>query len=1241
MKKILQSIVCLSISLPILNAQTHVNREWATTSGNPYALQWSASIVSAADELISVGNTSVAGQGANILLTKYTGTGAIAWQRNFNAGAAKNDYGVALARDNAGNIIVCGITDNSTTTNADIVLLKYNSAGTLLWSKTYNSTFSKNDAGTAIKIDASNNIYVAGSSEGSVTNNFDYLLLKYTSAGVLTWSNRYDYAGLTEVPVSITIDASSNIVVAGGSASSTTKWDYALAKYSPAGVYMGATRTTLPSTTGFDQPYDMEKDAAGNIYVTGKSSVDGINYNIKTVKFNSAYAIVWSQVYDGYGKEDLAYSLDIDAAGNVVVGGYATKSNNIKEMVAIKYNAAGTQLWRNNITGTNETADAYIKAITANDIGQYIILAEEKNLAGNKNVLVGKINADGGYIWNKSLQTTVDEIPLDINVASDGSVYISTVRTSASNSYRTYKYSDYTMNQNVINNATGQPVAKANELLVRFQASAMNVAAVDNTIGTKQIEFGDLSYFLTPAAYTAFRTAIGNVCGTETSPQLCSFTAIKVFKQDLTTQLTTSTNLGETIKIPDFWTTLLIVFPTNLNLNQTLTKLNSIPTIVAYSHANYIIKPTSVKLAKSDLVCRLDFPDTNSKVLIGANDPLYNSNQHSLHKISGSVFNNADINIEPAWDIIPSGGSSRIRCGVFDDGVDWKHKDFGWDFSNPSTSKIVAGWDFESNSDLKLLNFGYGLHGTQVTGIIGGVRNNNDGIAGIAGGNDLVPSGLSSKGISLYALRIFSYVQPPVFSYTLNYVADAIKNSSFLGQNYSYGLNLQSHSWTIGVQNAASLFTDTNIQLLSDAVHFANRNKVTVIAGRGNDGINAPSYPATFDDDWVINVGGTGDDGCFIHKSTIAGTPYNLGNVNGSFTASYGSNLDIAAPASDNMVYSMDFFNHFAYAPFAGTSSSAPHVSGVVGLLMSYLNTTSNSDFDKYNYNLAPEDCEQIIQHSAKDDNCITGYDDFVGHGRLDAGAALKLVEKPKNRLKHFGTSIYSQSTNSKTTVLFASSQSVSLTEDYKNNTNQWFKKGNYVVNIYKTNITVNHTLLPGDSIITFWPRNSSSSPFAYITSNSITPHEKIKINTCNNTNCSMSGYFYEVINNGVTIGWWPNNPNVTGSTNIEFEYSILVKNNNPPPVGINYVAPSINSLSLMPNPSNGLQTLKLNTNSIEKLQIILMDITGKTIKNMYSGISESGLNKIPLNVQDLANGIYLYKVQLGETKSYLRFIKQ
>ena len=165
-------------------AQTRVNKEWETSTGNPIGLQWSNSIMNVDNQVISIGNSLVANQGANVLLTTYNPDGSLAWQRDFNTSGANNDYGISITTDAAKNIYVCGTTDNGVTNNNDILLLKYAANGTLIWSTQYNSTFNKHDIGTALKVDATGNIFVVARSESS-TNNQDFLTLKFNSLGTV------------------------------------------------------------------------------------------------------------------------------------------------------------------------------------------------------------------------------------------------------------------------------------------------------------------------------------------------------------------------------------------------------------------------------------------------------------------------------------------------------------------------------------------------------------------------------------------------------------------------------------------------------------------------------------------------------------------------------------------------------------------------------------------------------------------------------------------------------------------------------------------------------------------------------------------------------------------------------------------------------------------------------------------------------------------------------------------------
>ncbi|MDO8998424.1 MAG: S8 family serine peptidase [Bacteroidota bacterium] len=1191
--------------------QVHVNREWRDFTGNPvfnpilnpFGLEWTKSIPSASAGLITVGHTQVTGQGENILVTKYNDGGSILWQSNYNTSGTQNDYGIDLIEDtNNGDVYIVGTTDNGGTTDYDVVVLVYNTSGVLQYSTSYDAN-GLNDIGTAINFDSNGYPIVCASSESSGTMS-DFLLLCYDPTLSLQWTpTTYDYASLIDVPVGIE-SVGGKIRIAGASANSLTDWDYTVAEFDEAnGSYLGDMRDNI-SGVGYDQPMAFVKDASNNTYVTGRASSDGINYDIRTMKINANNTIDWTQTFDGHGLEDVGNTIAVDGNGDVIVGGYSTKTNNKKELICLKYDASGSLLWKHTQSSKDGNADAYIKAITLNNTNNHIyFIAGEKGVGANKEALVGKIKSNGEKSWEKSIKGGYDYLPSDIQFGGYGSsgIFTIAIKDSTINVYETAMYTELEMDTNrIYNNNTGKPICKQNELIVRFQASSINTSAIDNQIGTKVMEFGDLSDFLTASAYTTVINAFSKYCD-----GLCDIKAVKIFKYLPSTYTVATSRLGESIRVPDFWATLVLKFPSNITIKQADTVFYNLPSVVAYAHPNYV-----------------------GETATPPNDSLW-TQQKSLYP--HVLYPNAHINVEEAWSIVTTGGLPFVKGGVFDTGVNWEHKDFGYDGVNPSSSKI-KGWDFSTNSDVKTVPGGGDSfdHGTPCAGIIGAIKNNVKGIAGIAGGNYTGSPGFSDKGVSLYSMKLMN---PTLFNSTVNYLADAITTSALQDSTvspYAYGLHFMNNSWVIQETGGSAFwYTDTNIVLLNEAVHFINRLNVTFVAARGNLGYNSSSYPANTDDDWVLCVGGTGIDGKYIHVT--------LASPNGEFDACYGGGIDIGAPASHSL--NMTTRKNGGWGSFNGTSSAAPHASGVVGLLMSYMNNPNGTDDYK---NLAPEDCEFIIQKSATDVDS-TNYDVLSGHGRLNAGKALRMVEKPYYALYHFGTNSSSSYAISK--AVYSSIDTIKLTEKYQNQAlvQAWFNKGKYIVKTYEISATVNHSFpFSTDSLMYYWPRPSSSAVLELFkgTNKSLQPRQRIIINSCSASSASLKGYIYQVKDTlGNPLGWWPCDTSLScpdlGSL---FEYSILVKNK---AVGISELIKGFINVNLFPNPSNSAQTIEIQTEKSSKITIQLFDLMGRFIQNVYSGQSTMGKNLIVNDVSTLPNSMYIYVIKIDEQIINKKFVKQ
>jgi subtilisin family serine protease len=258
-----------------------------------------------------------------------------------------------------------------------------------------------------------------------------------------------------------------------------------------------------------------------------------------------------------------------------------------------------------------------------------------------------------------------------------------------------------------------------------------------------------------------------------------------------------------------------------------------------------------------------------------------------------------DLHVLPVWK---QGfyGSRDILVAVIDSGIDLSHPDLVQNiYTNPGESgdkanngidddgngfiDDVHGWNFVAKNNNPTDDMGHGSH---CSGTIGGVGNNNIGIAGV------------NWKVSILPIKFLTATGS-------GNIADAVEAINYARKMKARVMN---NSW--GSPAAGS-------EILKKAIQAASDSGILFVAAAGNDGLNNDVemfYPATYPIKNIISVAASSNQGKLAYFSN------------------YGpKTVHVVAPGMG--IYSTSKNGQYAF--LSGTSMATPHVAGLAALLLS------------------------------------------------------------------------------------------------------------------------------------------------------------------------------------------------------------------------------------------------------------------------------------------------------------------
>jgi len=313
---------------------------WNTTwGGAPDDHGYGIVVDSLGNALITGDTNSYGAVGYDVIFLKYDSSGNLLWNKRW--GGPNQDYGIGIVIDGSGNAFITGVTNSFGAGSEDVFLLKYDSSGNLLWNKTWGGV--EGDKGYGIALDTAANVFITGSTDSYGAGNTDIFLLKYNSDGNLLW-NKTSGGAHFDNGYGIVLDDLSNVFITGSTRSyGPSDEDVILLKYNSDGNLLWYKTW---GGTFHEGGRGIALDGSGNLFITGITDKyeQGVD-DVFVLKYDSKGNLLWNETWGG-DSDDRGYGIVVDGSENVILTGSTySYGGGWPDVLLLKYDSEGNLLW--------------------------------------------------------------------------------------------------------------------------------------------------------------------------------------------------------------------------------------------------------------------------------------------------------------------------------------------------------------------------------------------------------------------------------------------------------------------------------------------------------------------------------------------------------------------------------------------------------------------------------------------------------------------------------------------------------------------------------------------------------------------------------------------------------------------------------------------------------------------------------------------------------------------------------
>jgi len=355
-----------------------------------------------------------------------TGSTKVTFQKTYGA-SADWEYASSVQQTTDGGYIITGraYSFGGVTSDADIYLIRTDSIGDTLWTKIFGVS-TGNDFGFSVQQTSDGGFILTGRTANYGAGGVDVLLIRMDPNGTMVWVKTYGGTG-DDYGLSTQQTSDNGFIIAGHTYSFSAGADDV---YLIRTDFNGDTLWTKTyGGTGSDWANSVQQTTDGGYIVAGKTQSFGAgDYDVYVIRTNSIGDTLWTRTYGGTGT-DYGYAVEqtVDS-GFVITGRTASFGAGGVDVYLIRTDPNGDTLWTKTYGGS---LDDYGLAVQQTKDNGFIIAGETYSFgAGSDDAYLIRTDINGDTLWTKAYGGSLSDYASSVRQTLDGG-YILAGRTAS------------------------------------------------------------------------------------------------------------------------------------------------------------------------------------------------------------------------------------------------------------------------------------------------------------------------------------------------------------------------------------------------------------------------------------------------------------------------------------------------------------------------------------------------------------------------------------------------------------------------------------------------------------------------------------------------------------------------------------------------------------------------------------------------------------------------------------------